>query len=97
MQPNAQMVQIMNIVPLIFIFLIFYFMIIRPQKMRDKEHQKLVEALNKNDEVITSGGIHGTVINTKEKSVIIRIDDNVKIEVEKNCIIVVKKKQTGLE
>jgi len=97
MAPSAQAVQIMNIVPLLFIFLIFYFMIIRPQKLKDKEHQKMVASLVKNDEVITSGGIHGVVINTKDKSVVIRIDDNVKIEVEKSCIVFVKKKTSAIE
>jgi len=97
MAPSAQAVQLMNIVPLLFIFLIFYFMIIRPQKLKDKEHRKMVESLAKNDEVITSGGIHAVVISTKEKSVIVRIDENVKIEVEKSCIIFVKKKNTANE
>jgi preprotein translocase subunit YajC len=46
----------------------------------------MLAALAKNDEVITTGGIHGTIVNVKDKSVIIRVDDNVKIEVEKNCI-----------
>ncbi len=97
MAPSAQAVQLMNIVPLLFIFLIFYFMIIRPQKLKDKEHRKMVDSLAKNDDVITTGGIHGVVISTKDKSVIIRIDDNVKIEVEKNCIVFVKKKTTAIE
>ncbi len=84
---------IVNFLPLIFIFIIFYFLLIRPQKTKDKEHQKMLQNLNKNDEVVTSGGIHGTVVNVKDKSVILRVDDNVKIEVEKNCIAYVKKNQ----
>ncbi|MBI4981927.1 MAG: preprotein translocase subunit YajC [Candidatus Omnitrophica bacterium] len=90
--PQAQAVNpILNLVPLVLIFVIFYFMLIRPQKAKEREHQKMLASLDKNDEVITSGGIHGTVINVKEKSVVIRIDDNVKMEVEKNCVAVVKK------
>jgi preprotein translocase subunit YajC len=47
--------------------------------------------LAKNDEVVTSSGIHGTIISVKEKSVILRIDENVKIEIERNCIAYIKK------
>ena len=84
---------ILNLLPLAMIFVVFYFMLIRPQRMRDKEHQKMLSALAKNDEVITSGGIHGTVVNVKETSVVLRVDENVKMEVEKNCISAVVKKE----
>jgi len=83
----------MQFFPLILIFVIFYFLLIRPQKTKEKEHQKMLSSLSKNDEVVTSSGIHGTIINVKDKSVILRIDDNVKIEIEKNCIAYVKKTQ----
>lgn len=73
------------------IFAIFYFLIIRPQKQKQVEHQKMVRSLKKNDEVITIGGIHGTVINVKDNSVILRIADNMKIEVQKNAIAGLKK------
>jgi preprotein translocase subunit YajC len=86
---------LINIFPLVVIFIIFYFMLIRPQKSKEKEHQKMLGALSKNDEVVTTGGIHGVVVNVKEKTVVLRVDDNVKIEVEKNCIAYLKKKQEG--
>ena len=90
--PQAQAVNpILNFFPMILIFIIFYFLLIRPQKTKEKEHQKMLEGLNKNDEVVTSGGIHGTIVNIKDKSVILRIDDNVKIEIEKSCIVYLKK------
>ncbi len=90
--PQAQAVSpIMNLIPLLFIFVVFYFLIIRPQKNKDKEHQKMLSELAKNDEVVTSSGIHGTIVNVKDKTLIIRVDDNVKIEVEKNCIVYKKK------
>lgn len=82
---------IINLVPLVLIFAIFYFMLIRPQRQKEKEHQKTLQNLNKNDEVVTSSGIHGTIVNVKEKTIILRIDENVKIELEKNCIAFVKK------
>lgn len=77
---------LINLFPLIFIFIIFYFLLIRPQKMKEKEHQRLLKNLNKNDEVVTSSGIHGTIVNLKDKTLTLRIDDNVKIEIDKNCI-----------
>jgi preprotein translocase subunit YajC len=79
--------------PLILIFVVFYFLLIRPQKTKEKEHQKMLASVGKNDEIVTSSGIHGTVINVKDKTVILRIDDNVKIEIEKNCITYIKKTQ----
>jgi preprotein translocase subunit YajC len=66
-------------------------MLIRPQKKKEAEHQKMLGNLAKNDEVVTSSGIHGTIINVKEKSVILRVDENVKIEIEKNCVAYIKK------
>lgn len=79
--------------PLILIFIIFYFLLIRPQKSKEKEHQKKLANLNKNDEIVTSSGIHGTIVSIKDKSVIVRIDENVKIELDKNCVAIIKKPQ----
>lgn len=91
---NPQTVNpLINLFPLILIFIIFYFLLIRPQKTKEKEHQKMLANLNKNDEVVTSSGIHGTIVNIKDKTVILRIDDNVKIEIERNCIASIKKTQ----
>lgn len=79
--------------PLILIFIIFYFLLIRPQKSKEKEHQKMLANLSKNDEIVTSSGIHGTIVSIKDKSVIVRIDENVKIELDKNCVAIIKKPQ----
>ena len=92
MQPQAAN-PIINLVPLVLIFVIFYFMLIRPQRHKEKEQKKMLKALNKNDEVVTSSGIHGTVVNVKEKTITLRIDDNVKIELERNCVAFIKKPQ----
>ena len=92
--PQAQAANpLVSLLPLVFILLIFYFLLIKPQKAKEKDHQKMVAGLNKNDEVVTTGGIHGTVAQVKEKTLIIRIDENVKIEVEKNCVAYIKKQQ----
>jgi preprotein translocase subunit YajC len=93
--PQAQAANpLINLFPLIMIFVIFYFLLIRPQKTKEKEHQKMLNSLNKNDAVVTSGGIHGTIVNVKDKTIILRIDENVKIELDKNCIAYVKKPQS---
>ncbi|MCK9603831.1 MAG: preprotein translocase subunit YajC [Candidatus Omnitrophica bacterium] len=90
--PQAQAVNpIVNFVPLILIFIVFYFLLIRPQKTKEKEHEKMLKSLDKNNEVVTASGIHGTIVNVKDKTVILRIDENVKIEIEKNCIAYLKK------
>jgi preprotein translocase subunit YajC len=91
---NPQAVNpLVNLFPLVIIFIIFYFLLIKPQKLKEKEHQKMQEGLNKNDEVVTSSGIHGTIVNVKDKTVILRVDDNVKIEIEKNCIAYIKNRE----
>ena len=82
---------LVQLLPLVLIFIIFYFLLIRPQKQKEKEHQKMIQGINKNDEVVTSSGIHATVVNVKEKTLILRIDENVKMEVEKNSIAYIKK------
>ena len=92
MQPQA-VNPLINLLPLIAIFVIFYFLLIRPQKEREKDHQKMISNLNKNDDVVTSAGIHGTIVNVKDKTVILRIDENVKIEIEKSSVAYIKKGQ----
>ncbi len=94
MPPQTPVNPILNLVPLALLFVIFYFLIIRPQKKQENDRQKMISSLNKNDEVVTTGGIHGTVVTVKEKTVIVRIDENVKVEVEKNCVSFVKKTQS---
>lgn len=84
--PQQAVSPLANMFPLILIFVIFYFLLIRPQKAREKEHQRMVAGLAKNDNIVTSSGIHGTIVNVKDKTVIVRIDENVKIELDKNCV-----------
>ena len=81
----------LQFLPLVFLFGVFYFLILRPQQKKQKEHAELLTKLDKTDEVITSGGVHATVISVGDKTVILRIADNVKIEIEKSSIQTVKK------
>ncbi|MDD5292165.1 MAG: preprotein translocase subunit YajC [Candidatus Omnitrophica bacterium] len=80
------------LMPIIIIYIIFYFVLIRPQRQEQKRHKDTINSLKKNDEVVTNSGIHGTIVNVKEKTFMLRVDDNVKIEVEKNSIAYLKKK-----
>ena len=69
------------------IFVVFWLFFIRPQNKKQKEEQKFREALQKGDEVVTAGGIHGKIADVKETTVLLSIDTNVKIEVEKSMIM----------
>jgi preprotein translocase subunit YajC len=73
-------------VPFIFIFIIMYFMLFRPQKKRQQEQQRLISALKTGDKVVTNAGIHGLIANVKETTVILKVADNVKIELEKSAV-----------
>jgi preprotein translocase subunit YajC len=75
--------------PLIFIGVIFYFLLIRPQQKQRKEQQKLIEALKTGDKVITGAGIHGMISNVKERTVLLKVADNVKIEIDKAAVATV--------
>lgn len=77
----------------ILIFMVFYFLLIRPQMRERRKHEEMVRNIKKNDEIVTSGGLHGTVVNVKERTIILRIDDNTKVELEKSAISYVKKKK----
>ncbi|MFH0828484.1 MAG: preprotein translocase subunit YajC [Candidatus Omnitrophota bacterium] len=85
---------ILQLVPFLFIFVIFYFMLIVPQRKQQKAHRDLLANLKKNDEVVSSSGIHGTIVNVKDTTVILRVDENVKIEVEKVSIAALKNAPT---
>lgn len=74
------------------IFFIFYFMIIRPQQKRAKEREKMLNAIEKGDKVVTSGGIYGTIAGIEDKTVLLQIADNVKIKLDKSAINIVEKK-----
>ncbi len=68
------------------IFLIMYLLMIRPAQKRQKEHQKMLENLKKGDRVITSSGIHGTIVDMDGSTITLQVSDNCKIQFEKNAI-----------
>jgi len=84
----------LNLLPIwFFIIVIMYFVLIRPQKKRQQEQQRLVSSLKTGDKVVTNAGIHGLIANVKETTVMLKIADNVKIEVEKSAVTNVLKSE----
>ena len=77
---------IMGLLPFVVIFVLFYFMLIRPQMKRAKEQKKMIGALQKGDEVITAGGLLGKIIKVGEQFVSLEIADNVTIQVQKQTV-----------
>ena len=92
--PPASEATFMSFVPLILIFVIFYFFLIRPQMKRAKEHKKMIEALAKNDEVVTSGGLLGRITSLSEGFVVVEIAEGVQVKVQKSSVTQVVPKGT---
>ena len=88
------MSSITGILPLIFMFVVLYFLMIRPQMKRAKEHKALLEGLQKNDEVLTQGGIVGKVVSISDAYVTVEVASNTQIIVQKQAIGAVLPKGT---
>ena len=79
--------------PMILLFAAMYFFMIAPQRKKQKEHEKMLKSLESGDEIVTTGGIFGTITNVKEDRFVVRVADNTKIEVGKGFVQTVLKKQ----
>ena len=77
---------LVSFAPILVVCGILYMLVIRPQQKQVKDHKRMVDALKPGDRVLTQGGIYGTVINLKGTSVMLKIADNVKIEVNRSAI-----------
>ena len=84
--PAAPGSGLIGMLPFVFIFIIMYYVMLRPQMRRQKEQAKLVSALKTGDRVVTASGIHGLISNVKETTVIVKVADNVKLEMEKTAV-----------
>ena len=78
-------------IPLIFMFAIFYFLLIRPQKKKALEHKALLESMKKGDNVITAGGVHGKITAVENDLVTLEVANNVNIKITKSYIAAIKK------
>ena len=84
-----------NIVVMVAIFALFYVLLLRPQMKRAKEHRKMVETLAKNDEVVTSGGLLGKIIDVQESFLTVEIADGVRVKVQKTAVTSIVPKGTA--
>jgi len=82
----------LSFLPIILIFGAMYFLMIAPQRKKQKQHEALLKALKSGDEIVTTGGIFGTITNVKEDRFVVRIADNTKIEIGKSFVQTVIKK-----
>jgi preprotein translocase subunit YajC len=90
-QSGGGMAAFSQIIPLVFMFAIFYFLLIRPQQKKAKEHKALLDAIKKGDNVITAGGVHGKVTAVDDSIVTLEIATGVNIKITKSYIASVKK------
>jgi len=68
------------------ILVVFYLFLIRPQQTREKKRRAMIDELNKGDRIVTAGGIHGTVLKVEDASLLVEVDQNVKLRFEKNAV-----------
>ncbi|GAB5519164.1 MAG: preprotein translocase subunit YajC [Rhodothermales bacterium] len=83
---------LISFIPLILIFVVFYFFLIRPQKKKEQTRQSMIDAIKKGDRFITVGGVHGTVTQVDDTSVLAQVDSSTKLRIEKNAISSVNNK-----
>lgn len=81
---------ITSLVPLILIFVIFYFLLIRPQQKRAKEHKSMIDNLKKGDKIITSGGIYGVIEAVGTNTITIKVAENTKVKIGKAYVAVLR-------
>ena len=90
-QASGPMSSIVSMAPLVILFVVFYFLLIRPQQKKAKEHKEMLGQIAAGDSVITNGGIHGRVTGVNEDSLTVEIAPNVRVKVSKEAIAAKKK------
>jgi preprotein translocase subunit YajC len=88
---------IVSFLPLVLIFVVFYFFIIRPQRKREDTRKTMIAAVKKGDRIVTIGGVHGTVTQVDDTSVLAQVDTNTKLRIDKNAIASVGTKEKAGE
>ena len=84
---------IASLLPFALMFLVLYLLILRPQMKKQKDSQRMIDELEKKDEIVTSGGIHGVITNIKDDLLVVKIADNVQIELSRAAVSRVKNKE----
>ncbi len=87
---NQSLVTLLYVVVL---FALLYFLLIRPQQVRQKKHQQMIRSLKVNDQIVTIGGIYGTIVKVKEDTFVVRVADNVRIEILKSAVGQVRRQE----
>ena len=77
---------IASLLPFVLMFLVLYLLILRPQMKKQRGQQKMVDELEKGDEIVTSGGIHGSIANIKDDIIVVKIAENVKVEISRAAV-----------
>lgn len=85
----------LSMLPIVLMFVVLWLLILRPQQKRQKAHQRLIDELEKGDEIVTSGGIHGSVVNLKDDVIVVKIAENVKVELSRSAVARVKNKEAA--
>lgn len=86
---------LVSLMPLFIIFVIFYFLLIRPQQKKMKQHKKMLENLTKGDKILTSSGFYAVVVSVGEKSVEIKLAENLKVKILKSSVSEIIKNGSG--
>lgn len=84
---------ITSFIPILLLFVIFYFLLIRPQQKKQKQHQALVSNLRRGDKIVTNGGLYGSVVDVKDHVIVLKVADDVKVEIVKNAVATVIEKR----
>ena len=86
-----------QLVPLVLIFIVFYFFMIRPQQKKQKDREKVLDNLKRGDRVVTIGGIHGTVagIDAEKKTVLVQVSDAIKITFDRTAVANIDNQESG--
>jgi preprotein translocase subunit YajC len=92
--PAGQPDPLTSFLPLILIFAVFYFLLIRPQTKRAKEHKKMVSELKNGDEVVTSGGVLGRIVEAGDQFLTLEVADGVNLKIQRNTVAAVMPKGT---
>ncbi|MEJ5166164.1 MAG: preprotein translocase subunit YajC [Thermoanaerobaculia bacterium] len=82
----AQNNPILGFLPIIIVFLIFYFLLIRPMQKKQKELREFLKNLKKGDRIITTGGIYGTIVALEDDTVVLKVSENVKIRISRSAV-----------
>jgi len=93
--PQGQMLQMIGM--FVIMGAMFYFLMIRPQQKQRKQHEEMLKNLKAGDKILTSGGLFGIVTSVKDKSVMVKIADNVKVEIARSAVSGVVSGEAGAE